>query len=201
MHSLLFMIMSKGQLSGTLFTAYTLHSFTMLMQDIFKLYGFTMLVQAVILIPYAANAHHFHQTAKQIAIRIGDALVRSAPPGLPAVMLFCGFFSKFRLSKQDVEVTFPERLKLGADTSVVCFDKTGTLTGSVVSACLQLDVQCQHLPQMLSDADEPSLDCESVQQACSLHSFLDMKQNCTACSLHVKPCGHTTPRACWLLSI
>ena len=136
MHSLLFMIMSKGQLSGTLFTAYTLHSFTMLMQDIFKLYGFTMLVQAVILIPYAANAHHFHQTAKQIAIRIGDALVRSAPPGLPAVMLFCGFFSKFRLSKQDVEVTFPERLKLGADTSVVCFDKTGTLTGSTVShAC------------------------------------------------------------------
>ena len=102
------------------------------MQDLFKLYAFTLLVQACLLIPYAVRAQHFLQTGQDVLFRILDAVVRAAPPGLPAVILFCGSYSRIRLSKQHVELVFPEKLKLGADTSIVCFDKTGTLTGSTV---------------------------------------------------------------------
>ena len=167
------------------------------MQDVFKLYGFTMLVQAVILTPYAARARHFHQTAKQIAIRISDALVRSAPPGLPAVMLFCCFSSNLRLSKQDVEVTFLERLKLGADTSVVCFDKTGTLTGSTVSAACNLmsNANSYHRCCETLLSLGPALTVYQCTRLAACIPSLGMQHKCIARSIHIK-CHHTTSRAC-----
>ena len=118
------------------------------MQDVFRLYAFSLLVQAVLLIPYAVRAQHFLQTGWEVLFRVLDAVVRAAPPGLPAVLLSCRAFSQFRLSKQHVKLLFPEKLKLGADTSVVCFDKTGTLTGSTVSVLSPTTFPLQIVPAL-----------------------------------------------------
>ena len=103
------------------------------LQDVLRLYAFSALLQLLIFIPYAARAAHFHQSARSIAIRILDAFLHAAPPGLPAVMLFCGGANRGRLAKQGINLVFPEKLGLAAGTTVVAFDKTGTLTGTVVS--------------------------------------------------------------------
>ena len=111
------------------------------MQDVFKLYAFALALNAVIFIPYAVRAAHFHQTAADVVLRVLDTIVHSAPPGLPAIMLFCGVSSKVRLKHKGINLVFIGILKTGADTMVACFDKTGTLTGSLVrttSRCLNV---------------------------------------------------------------
>ena len=60
-------------------------------------------------------------------------VVHAAPPGVPAVMLFCGGTSRGWLDQRGVELLSPDALKISGETEVVAFDKTGTLTGSVVS--------------------------------------------------------------------
>lgn len=101
-------------------------------QDVLKLYAFALCLNLIILIPYAVKASHFHQSATDVLLRLADLLVHAAPPGLPAIMLFCGASGKFRLARKGINLVFPEVLKLSAQTTVACFDKTGTLTGSTV---------------------------------------------------------------------
>ena len=91
--------------------------------------------------PYIVRAAHFHQTVGQGISRLLDAFLHAAPPGLPAVMLFCGGNGRGRLAKQGINLVFPEKLGLAACTTVVAFDKTGTLTGTAVSA-LQRYCRC-----------------------------------------------------------
>ncbi len=72
---------------------------TCCLQDVFKLYAFSLVLQVLIFIPYAIKAMHFKQSTCDTVLRVLDALVHAAPPGIPAVMLFCGGFSKGALLK------------------------------------------------------------------------------------------------------
>ena len=102
------------------------------MQDVLRLYAFSALLQILIFIPFAVRAPHFGSSARSIITRVLDAFLHAAPPGLPAVMLFCGGFARGRLAKQGIHLVFPDKLGRAAGTTVVAFDKTGTLTGTVV---------------------------------------------------------------------
>lgn len=119
------------------------------MQDVMKLYIFALILEIAIFIPYCLKASQFQQSVGDMLLHLADALVHAAPPGLPAIMLFCGFFSVVRLAKKGTQVVFPQILREGSQTTVACFDKTGTLTGSVVGSPVCLPACLSGLPVCL----------------------------------------------------
>lgn len=104
-----------------------------LLQDCARLYGLALVAQLVIFIAYAIRAAHFKPPMGAIVRRVLDMIVHAAPPGVPAVMLFCGGSSRGWLEQKGVELLTPDALKISGETEVAAFDKTGTLTGSLVS--------------------------------------------------------------------
>lgn len=121
------------------------------MQDVMKLYIFALILEVAIFIPYCLKALQFQQSVANMLLHLADALVHAAPPGLPAIMLFCGFFSMVRLAKKGTQV-FPPilRLREGSKITVACFDKTGTLTGSAVGSPVCLPACLSGLPACMS---------------------------------------------------
>lgn len=112
----------------------------MQMQDVVRLYTFALALQLLTLIPYALKAHEHSPSARAVVLRVLDTLSYSAPPGLPSILLLCGIVARWRLKRQGILLMFPEVLKRGAATDVVCFDKTGTLTHSTVSVLSHKDL-------------------------------------------------------------
>ena len=100
------------------------------------MYGLAFIVQLLILVPYAIRALHFKPTTRAIVERILDMVVHAAPPGVPAIMVFCTGARMHWLEQMGVSVQAPGALKMSGQTDIVAFDKTGTLTGSLVGCHL-----------------------------------------------------------------
>ena len=106
------------------------------MQDVFHLYAFGLCLQLFNHICYFLKAAKFKQTPADVVLRMLDMCLYAAPVGIPTVMLLVGRIAHHRLAREKISLMFPEALKVGALTDVVCFDKTGTLTHSAVSLCI-----------------------------------------------------------------
>ncbi len=60
--------------------------------------------------------------------RFLDVLGWAFPPSLPIYFNFAFTFSLFRLKRQNIFGTEPEKTTEAANIRTFCFDKTGTLT-------------------------------------------------------------------------
>ena len=109
------------------------------LQDTFALYAFALCLQVLIHIPYFVKASAFQHTPADVAFKLLDILLLAAPVGAPTILLLIIGIGYMRLARERINLLFPEALKVGALTDVVCFDKTGTLTHTAVSH-LQLAV-------------------------------------------------------------
>lgn len=98
------------------------------------MYSFALVIQLALFAVYLATYRfqHPHTPAGDVVKRMCEIFIHAAPPGIVAVMLFCGASNRGRLQRQGITMHAVDCLKSVGEVEICVLDKTGTLTGSVV---------------------------------------------------------------------